>query len=68
MIALFVVIFVEQWISSKNHVPALIGLICGSLSLLLLGPDRFLLPALLFTVAFLMIWKPIAERKEASAS
>ena len=29
MTALFVVIFVEQWESTKNHIPALIGLVCS---------------------------------------
>lgn len=29
MTALFVVIFIEQWESTKNHTPALIGLVCS---------------------------------------
>ena len=29
MTALFVVIFVEQWESTKNHLPAIIGLVCS---------------------------------------
>lgn len=64
MTALFVVIFVEQWLSAKSHIPAFIGLLCGSVSLALLGPDRFLLPALIFTVALLMIWKYTLRGKE----
>lgn len=64
MTALFVVIFVEQWISAADHTSALIGLICGSLSLLLLGPDRFLLPALILTVALLIFWKNVSGKKE----
>ena len=68
MTALFVVIFAEQWISTKNHIPALIGLFCGAFSLLFLGSSRFLLPALLCTVAFLMILKPVIKRKEEQPS
>lgn len=64
MTALFVVIFVEQWLSAKSHIPAFIGLLCGSVSLALLGSDRFLLPALIFTVALLMIWKYTLRGKE----
>lgn len=65
MTALFVVIFVEQWLSAKNHMPALIGFLCGSLCLSLLGPDRFLLPSLIFAVAFLILWKQTARKEEA---
>ena len=46
MTALFVVIFVEQWQSAKSHLPALIGALCSVVSLLIFGPDNFILPAL----------------------
>lgn len=64
MTALFVVIFVEQWISAKSHVPAVTGLICGSISLAVLGPSRFLLPALILTAALLIFWKQMTKREE----
>lgn len=64
MTALFVVIFTEQWFSSRTHIPALIGLLCGGLCLLLLSADKFLLPALILTVAFLIFWKQSSTRKE----
>ncbi|MBS6397245.1 MAG: AzlC family ABC transporter permease [Clostridiales bacterium] len=64
MTALFVVIFVEQWLSAKSHLPAVIGLLCGSICLALLGPDRFLLPALILTAAILIIWKQTFHGKE----
>lgn len=52
MTALFVVIFVEQWLSTKNHVPALLGVGISVLCLLVLGPDRFVIPAMvLITLA-----------------
>lgn len=54
MTALFVVIFLEQWIDFKSHIPALTGLISSAVFLLLLGPDRFILPSLIITVAVLM--------------
>ncbi len=50
MTALFVVIFIEQWLSAATHAPALLGLGFGLLSLLVFGPDAFLLPALVCTV------------------
>lgn len=54
MTALFIVIFVEQWLSTKNHLPAYIGLFCGIISLILFGADNFLLPAMVITVIILM--------------
>ncbi|MDO4270010.1 MAG: AzlC family ABC transporter permease [Eubacteriales bacterium] len=47
MTALFTVIFVEQWKSAKCHIPALLGLGAAAVSLFLLGPDKFILPAML---------------------
>lgn len=41
MTALFVVIFTEQWEKSKNHIPALIGVISSVLCLILFGAQRF---------------------------
>lgn len=43
MTALFVVVFIEQWESSKNHTPAIIGLICSVLPLIII---RLFLPQL----------------------
>ena len=47
MTSLFTVIFVEQWQASKSHVPAFLGLGAAALSLALLGPQNFILPAML---------------------
>lgn len=46
MTALFAVIFVEQWMSAKCHVPAFLGLGAAAVSLAILGPDNFILPAM----------------------
>ena len=59
MTALFVVIFVDQWRAAKSHLPAVAGLVFGLVWLAVLGPDRFLLPALVCTVLALA-----AGRKE----
>ena len=55
MTALFVVIFVDQWRTAQSHLPAGIGLAFGLIWLVVLGPDRFLLPALVCTVLALMV-------------
>ena len=55
MTALFVTIFIDQWRAEKSHFPAVTALISGILYLLLLGPDRFLLPAIGTTVCILFL-------------
>jgi 4-azaleucine resistance transporter AzlC len=68
MTALFVVIFVEQWLTAKTRLPALIGLGSSLLFLALLGPDGFILPALIVTVAALLLSRTVIEaRLEARA-
>ena len=47
MTALFVVIFLNQWDSVKIHTPALTGLICTFICLVLFGSDHFIVPAML---------------------
>ena len=44
--ALFVTIFVEQWLSTKNHGPAIVGIVCTAVCLLLFGKDWFLVPSM----------------------
>ncbi|MBQ9268879.1 MAG: AzlC family ABC transporter permease [Oscillospiraceae bacterium] len=46
MTALFTVIFLEQWLSSKNHAAALLGLGITAVCLAVLGPDRFVIPSM----------------------
>lgn len=64
MTALFLVIFLEQWRGAKSHLPALLGLGCGAVFLLALGPDNFLLPALCTTVAVLLLARPVLNREK----
>ena len=54
MTALFVVIVINQWMDNREHRPALLGLAVGLASLFLLGPDKFLLPALTFVAIILL--------------
>lgn len=63
MTALFVVIFLEQWLDAKTHIPAVVGLVSGILFLLLLGPDNFILPSLIVTVTILLLCRRKIEGK-----
>ena len=44
--ALFVTIFVEQWLSTRDHRPAIIGTAATVLCLLVFGRDIFLIPSM----------------------
>ena len=55
MTALFVVIFTDQWLSRKNHLPALVGVGVSVVCLLLFGPDGFIIPAMVGIAALLML-------------
>ena len=66
MTALFVVIFVEQWQSARSHVPALLGLGISLGCLLLLGPTRFVIPAMVMITLALGALRSVLEvRMEA---
>lgn len=61
--ALFVTIFVEQWLSSKDHFPAIVGVVSAVVCLLLFGPDTFLIPTMVLITAIFVI----AHRKQGGA-
>ncbi len=62
MTALFVTVFVEQWLSTKEHRPALIGLGASVLSLAILGPDKFLVPAMVLIVICLTLLRKLLKQ------
>lgn len=64
MTALFVVIFIEQWLAYSSHIPALIGLFSGLLCLVIFGPGSFLLPALIISVSLLLLFNRHTEKNE----
>ena len=65
--ALFVTIFVEQWKSNRNHLPALTGLIGSGVCLLLFGPDRFLIPSMLVITTLLTLWRPYLQKEKGDS-
>jgi 4-azaleucine resistance transporter AzlC len=54
--ALFLTVFLEQWMSTKQHAPALIGVGVTLLCLLLFGSETFLLPAMAGITALLCLY------------
>lgn len=60
MTALFVIIFLDQWEKTDNHLPAIAGMAIGIVCLLLFGKSSFMLPALILTSGVLIA----TQRKE----
>ena len=65
MTALFIASFTEQWIRSRDHLPALTGLLSTLLCLLLFGPEGFLIPAMLLITFILTLLRGRLGRKTA---
>ena len=55
MTALFAASFTEQWITAKDHVPALTGLLGTLLCLVLFGRENFLIPSMLLITLVLTL-------------
>lgn len=68
MTALFIASFTEQWLSSKQHIPAAVGLLGTLVCLLVFGPGKFLIPAMLvITLALTLLRGKLDAGKEAES-
>lgn len=67
MTALFVVIFIEQWLKEKKHLVALIGLTASIISLVIFGGSGFIIPAMVAILASVTIIRKVSEYKEVTA-
>ena len=64
MTAMFVVIFLEQWLKEKEHSASLIGLAVSVLCLVIFGPDSFMIPTMALVVGLLAFLRKTLEKKE----
>ena len=62
--ALFVTIFVEQWLSTRNHVPAIIGVASTAGCLLIFGKDIFLIPSMVLIALLLTVLHKTGRRND----
>ena len=62
--ALFVVIFIGQWKSQKDHKPAIIGVACTFICLIAFGPNNFIIPSMIAIIAALTVLKKDTEKKK----
>ena len=63
MTAMFVVIFLEQWLKEKKHYTALIGVAASVFCLLLFGRDSFLIPTMLCMLMLLAAFRKPIEKE-----
>ena len=65
MTALFLVVFVEQWKSTKDHRSAIAGVAASVLCLLVFGPSSFLIPSMISITVILTVMR--GRRRTESA-
>lgn len=61
MTALFVTVFVEQWLSTRNHLPAIAGLTCSIVCLLFFGAESFLIPTMISITVVLLLCRKVMD-------
>ena len=64
MTAMFVVIFMEQWLKEKNHISSLLGLTLSLVCLILFGADSFLIPSMLCILGVLTLLRAPLSKGE----
>ena len=64
--ALFVTMFVDRWLTNKDHFSAIVGACATLVSLLLFGSEFFLIPAMVL-IALLLTLSPKTGRRDSNA-
>lgn len=67
MTALFITVFTEQWKTTRDHRPALIGVGVSALCLLIFGADRFLIPSMIVISLVLSFFRKRLLKEEATS-
>lgn len=63
MIALLVVIFLEQWMKEKDHTSGVIGIVLTVICLLIFGSKNFIIPSMLGILGVLTLMRGRLERR-----
>ncbi|QGQ45927.1 azaleucine resistance protein AzlC [Metabacillus sediminilitoris] len=66
MTALFVVIFIEQWMKEKKHHSAVLGLGLSTISLIIFGGTNFIIPAMIAIFGILTLLRKPLEKFEVN--
>lgn len=62
MTAMFVVIFLEQWLKEKNHIPSILGLVISVVCLILFGADKFIIPSMASMLIILTLLRKVLDK------
>lgn len=66
MTAMFVVIFLDQWLKEDSHISSLIGVIVSAICLICFGADSFMLPTMACILLLLTVFRKNIEKKEVN--
>ena len=53
--AMFITIFADQWMKTKDHIPAIIGVLAAFACLMIFGSDNFLIPSMIIILGLLLL-------------
>ena len=67
MTALFLVVFVEQWKSTKDHASAITGVAASVVCLLIFGAGNFVIPAMISITVILLLMRKFRKGSEETA-
>lgn len=65
MTAIFVVIFVEQWMSTKEHLPAILGALTTLVCMFVFGKQIFIIPSMILIAFELVIFRKKLEKSDS---
>ena len=64
MTAIFVVIFVEQWMSTKEHLPAILGALTTLVCMFVFGKQLFIIPSMILIAIELVAFRKKLEKED----
>ncbi|MCM3654395.1 azaleucine resistance protein AzlC [Metabacillus litoralis] len=67
MTALFVVIFIEQWMKGEKHLSPLVGLGASIVCLIIFGGNNFIIPAMIAILGLLTLSRKSLEKVEVES-
>ena len=67
MTALFLVVFVEQWKSTKDHASAITGVAASVVCLMIFGAGNFVIPAMISITVILLLMRKFRKGSEEAA-
>lgn len=67
MTAMFVVIFLEQWLKEKNHIPSILGLVISVVCLILFGADKFIIPSMAAMLIILTLLRKVLDKGDVKS-